>query len=80
MLNFRFNFISRDLTNEELERLFLVRKNEVKRRSMNDIIDISNKYGVNVTVMDALLVVLRGYVVDCYVQEHNKNKTVIILE
>ena len=61
-LGYRLTFKPEILQKEDMDRLLLTRKQEAHRRTLQDVMTLSNKHGLGIIVFDALLLMMRGYV------------------
>jgi len=50
------------LRKEDLDLILITRKQEVKRRTLQDAITLYNRFGLGAVVIDALLLILHGHV------------------
>ena len=61
-LGYRVVFKTSELTKEDLDLILITRKQEVKRRTLQDAIHLYNRFGIGVVVIDTLLLMLQGYI------------------
>lgn len=61
-LGYKLTFKPAALQKEDMDELLLSRKQDTRRRTMHEVIALSNKHGLGIIVFDALLLMMRGYV------------------
>lgn len=57
-----------------------MRKHSVSRHTLKEIFNIVRSYGVSIATVDTLLMFMKGYVVDTYVQGDTSYKVGIIIQ
>lgn len=77
ILSYRVNFITTKLTQADLDELLVTRKGEIRRRGLNEVIELTENFGVGMLVFDMLLLVLRGAVTMAYVEGRPGKATIM---
>lgn len=77
ILSYRVNFSTTKLTQADLEELLVTRKGETRRRGLNEVIELTENFGVGILVFDMLLQVLRGVVSMAYVEGRPGKATIM---
>lgn len=77
ILSYRVNFSTMKLTQADLEELLVSRKGETRRRGLNEVIELTENFGVGILVFDMLLLVLRGAVTMAYVEGRPGKATIM---
>jgi PAS domain S-box-containing protein len=72
-LGYRLTFRATELRKEDLDLILITRKQEVKRRTLQDAISLYNRFGLCGVAIDTLLLMLHGYVTSVIqnMLEHN---------
>lgn len=79
-LQYKVSFRSDSIFNSELDRIFQVRADSLKRKSFERISKEFETYGLGITVVDTLLALTFGYVESAKVQENSGSQINIILK
>jgi hypothetical protein len=75
-ITYKIVFYSKSLRIEELDFIFRVRKDSEQPKLLEEMIEISEKYGLSIAIFDALLTIYGGYVLELDFQE-NINRVII---
>jgi len=73
---YKFTFYPQENISQEIDYLFQVRRDYSERKTFEEIILMSEKYGVSVAIFDFVLLALEGYVCEPIIQE-DTNKVVL---
>ncbi|CAG9326355.1 unnamed protein product [Blepharisma stoltei] len=61
IVKYVLQFPSLSITQDELDRIFQIREQASKRKTLNDMISIQHRYGSELIMFDSLVCLMRGY-------------------
>ena len=76
---YKISFTTYRVSQGMLDTLFQVRKNNSKRRDLHQIMQITDKYGIELAVFDTTLCLLKGFISDIYAPSSGEGKVLIVV-
>jgi hypothetical protein len=61
-IEYKLSFYTKSLSMEDLDFIFRIRKNSEQPKLLEEMIEISEKYGLGIAIFDVLLTITGGYV------------------